>query len=361
MLTEDMASDIVEKTMVRLNRNINIMNNKGIIIGSGNKNRINQAHSGAIEVLKTGKPLIISEDDLEKWEGTLPGINLPITFQNLVIGVIGITGDPKEIMEFGELVKMITEMMIQQSFMIEQTEWKQRLRELIFEELLKSKQEEESISQKLQLIDVTLAPPYHTALIELGPNQLKRNDFLRFFEDIFDQEQSLIGFYSVNRIFLLCSNLEEAKFSKKLEELLTIARGRVGIRIGWGLSVHSYKQIRRSFKEAQQALEYGSKDENLVFFSDIIIKSLLAKLDDRTKHQYFERVTGNLSDKLLETLDQFFKHNQNIGKCAKAMYLHRNSLVYRMKKIKELTGYDPQIFSDAVILQLAVWLYQLRQ
>ncbi|ASS96986.1 hypothetical protein BS1321_25645 [Peribacillus simplex NBRC 15720 = DSM 1321] len=93
-----------------------------------NRERIDQLHFGAMEVLKTGKPLIIHEKDRHQWAGVLPGINLPINFQNVIIGVIGITGDPTELLEFGELVKMITEMMLHQALMAEQLEWKQHLK-----------------------------------------------------------------------------------------------------------------------------------------------------------------------------------------------------------------------------------------
>lgn len=204
MLTQEIASEIVKQTTIRLNRNINIMNEKGTIIASGNPNRINQVHFGAVEVLLTGKALIINEHNLHKWEGALPGINLPIEFQQLIIGVIGITGNPIEIMEFGELVKMITEMMIQQSFMTEQLEWKQRLKELVFEDLLKDSFNQELAQQRLNLIGTKLEPPYQVAVMEIGTNQLKRSDFIQTFEDIFDEKHTLIGFLTlIDYSFLL--------------------------------------------------------------------------------------------------------------------------------------------------------------
>ncbi|MFJ7509201.1 sugar diacid recognition domain-containing protein [Peribacillus simplex] len=64
MLTQEIAMEIVKQTTNRLNRNINIMDDKGTIIASGNRERIDQLHFGAMEVLKTGKPLIIHEKDI---------------------------------------------------------------------------------------------------------------------------------------------------------------------------------------------------------------------------------------------------------------------------------------------------------
>ncbi|MED4202957.1 CdaR family transcriptional regulator [Neobacillus mesonae] len=358
MLTQEMAAEIVEQTMIRLHRNINIMNDKGVIIASGNQNRLYQIHSGALEVLKSGKPLIIHDENMQQWEGSLPGINLPITFQDDIIGVIGITGDPEEIMEFGELVKMITEMMIQQSFMAEQLEWKQRLKEQVFGELLKEHFHEDSIKQRLSLIEVTLAPPFQAAVLDLGLTPLKKKDIMQIFADTFHEAQSLIGYLTGNRIFVLTSNLAEAKLKQKLTTVL----GKLNsshLRIGIGLPVLDYTHIRHSYHEALQALQLGSSEQHLITFSEIETKALLTSLDERSKLQYIERILGPLSDKFIETLDHFFKNNQNIGECAKSMYIHRNSLVYRLKKIRELTGLDPQRLNDAVPLQLAVWLWEM--
>lgn len=355
-----MAMEIVEQTMIRLNRNINIMNEKGTIIASGNQNRLNQLHFGALEVLRTGKPLIIKDNDLQHWEGALPGINLPIRFQNLIIGVIGITGDPVEIMEFGELVKMITEMMIQQSFIAEQLEWKQRLKEQVFEELLKEENNEESITQRLNLINVKLTPPFQVAVMDIGYTQLKKSDLLQISEDIFNEEHSIIGFFNVNRMFLLTSNLPESKLKQRLRTVLTKLNSKNIIsRIGIGSIALDHSQVRYSFNESLQALMHGSMKQNLISYTEIETKALIAGLNERSKMQYLERVLGNISDKLIETLEQFFIHNQNIGECAKNMYIHRNSLIYRIKKIKDLTGYDPQVLSDAITLQLAIWILQM--
>ncbi|KGA99017.1 hypothetical protein AJ85_15805 [Alkalihalobacillus alcalophilus ATCC 27647 = CGMCC 1.3604] len=53
------------------------------------------------------------------------------------------------------------------------------------------------------------------------------------------------------------------------------------------------------------------------------------------------------------------KCNLNIGDCAKKMFIHRNSLIYRLKKVKEITGYNPQELSDVIPLQLAIWLREM--
>ncbi|WP_078378796.1 CdaR family transcriptional regulator [Sutcliffiella halmapala] len=360
MLTQHMATEIVKQTTIRLNRNINIMDERGIIIASGNRKRINQAHFGAMEVLKTGKTLIIHENEPQKWGGSLPGINLPIEFQQQIIGVIGITGNPKEIMDFGELVKMITEMMIQQAFVTEQLEWKQRLKDQIFEDLLKDTIHPKTIEQRLELIDIKLKPPFQVSIMEVGANELKKSDLIQLVEDIFTPNEKLIGSLSVNQLFILTSNLSETNTKQKLVKVLQQLRTKgLSPRIGLGSVVKTELHIRHSYNESISALSLGNNEQPLITYTEVETKALLNQLDERTKHLFCERILGNLSDKLIETLEQLYSSNLNLGECAKKMYIHRNSLVYRIKKIKELTGYNPQELNDAITLQIAIWLKEM--
>lgn len=130
-------------------------------------------------------------------------------------------------------------------------------------------------------------------------------------------------------------------------------------RIGIGSVVETEPHIRHSFDESLSALTFGNSAQNLITYTEIETKALIDRFDERTKQQFIERILGNLSDKLIDTLEHFFASNLNLGECAKSMYLHRNSLIYRIKKIKELTGYNPQQLNDVITLQLAVWINQM--
>jgi carbohydrate diacid regulator len=362
MLTQEIAMEIVKQTTNRLNRNINIMDDKGIIIASGNHERIDQLHLGAMEVLKTGKPLIIPENDRHQWVGVLPGINLPINFQNVIIGVIGITGDPTELLEFGELVKMITEMMLHQAFMAEQLEWKQHLKELVFEDLLKEDINQHSIDQRLELIGMKLEPPYQVGVMEMKLNPLNKNELIQMTETVFGSQYALVGFLSVNRVFILTMALSGNNIDKRLDSAIKQLKAKdFVIRIGLGSIVDKESSIVHSFREAETALLLGEAKQALSRYTDVETKALLERIDERTKQQFQERILGSLSEKLIETLQQFFLSNLNIGECAKRMYIHRNSLIYRLKKIKDITGYNPQVLHDAITLQLAIWVSQSKR
>ncbi|MGG1658608.1 CdaR family transcriptional regulator [Brevibacillus sp. NRS-1366] len=361
MLTEKIAQQIVRETMNRLNRNINIMDNTGTIIASGDPARVNQIHEGASDVIRTKEPLLITKDNQQHYKGARPGINLPIHFQDQIIGVIGITGNPEEILEFGELVKMITEMMINQSFLASQIEWKQRMKEMVFEELVKAEPNYDAVEQRLNLLKVKLKPPFHVSLIQIGEIPLQSQELIQRMEVLLDDQHLLVGFLKVNRLFILTSDLAEQAVKRKLETIRAyMQHAGIPFHIGLGSGVMERGEIGRSREEATLALLLGDGKQGVTAFADIENLALIDRIDSHVKQKYAERVLTHMTPKLIETLEAFLSNNLSITETAKTMCIHRNTLLYRLSKIKDLTGYDPQAFQDAVSLQLAVWIHQIR-
>lgn len=359
MLTQEIAQQIVRETMNRLKRNINIMDHTGTIIASGDPARVNQIHQGAADVIRTKQPLLITAANQQHYQGARPGINLPIQFQEQTIGVIGITGDPKELVEFGELVKMITEMMITQAFVASQTEWKRRLKEVVFEELIQMEPKYDVVEQKLALLKVRLTPPFHVALMEIGEQPLPNQELIQKVEELLDDRQLLVGFHKVRRLFILTSGLAEPVVKRKLETVrASMQHAGISVHIGLGAGVTASDKIWQSLEEAKLALRLGDCRHGVTSYAEIETKALIDRMDRHVKQKYVERVFAGLSPKAIETLDAFFENNLSITETAKSLYIHRNTLLYRLAKIKELTGYDPQTFQDAVSLQLAVWIQQ---
>lgn len=154
VLTDELAALIVEETVKRTNSNINIMNFNGEIIASFDKRRIGQVHEGARKVLASGDIVILSEEETSYLQGTQPGINLPIIFQDNVVGVIGITGDPSALVHVADLVKMSTELLLYQNYFTYELEGQLRSQELLIEELLKSEPSQSFIQYLTKQLNV---------------------------------------------------------------------------------------------------------------------------------------------------------------------------------------------------------------
>lgn len=88
MLTKKLAEEIVHQTMLRLRHNINVISPSGVILASGDKMRVENIHEGALHVTQTKETLIINEENIEQYPNTKPGINMPIMYQDEVVGLL---------------------------------------------------------------------------------------------------------------------------------------------------------------------------------------------------------------------------------------------------------------------------------
>lgn len=96
-LTTMIAKQIVERSMKIIKHSVNVMDEYGVIIGSGDPSRLNCRHEGAILAINENREVEIDYSTAQQLRGVKAGINLPIVFQNKVIGVVGISGKPSEI------------------------------------------------------------------------------------------------------------------------------------------------------------------------------------------------------------------------------------------------------------------------
>jgi len=114
MLTSRIAQRIADEVMSGLGYNVNVMNDRGVIIGSGSKDRIGSFHETAMRVIESGGTIMVTEKEAVALLGVRPGINMPIMSNGTVVGVVGITGDPEEIKGVAQLVRMAAELIVEQ-------------------------------------------------------------------------------------------------------------------------------------------------------------------------------------------------------------------------------------------------------
>lgn len=112
MLLPALAEKIINEVRKLIGEDIIVVNIEGIIIASTDFKRVGTFHEGAFIALQKKKKLIITEEDQMKLTGVKAGINFPIFFQNDVIGIIGITGDPSKVTPFGEIIRKMTELLL---------------------------------------------------------------------------------------------------------------------------------------------------------------------------------------------------------------------------------------------------------
>lgn len=125
-LDHDLAQDIVNRAMAILPCNVNVMDSQGLILGSGEPERINTRHEGAQLVLANGRIVELDVEAAKCLKGVQPGVNLPLMLDGRLIGVLGLTGDPQQLRTYGELVRMTAEMLLAQRHLQVEQQWRRQ-------------------------------------------------------------------------------------------------------------------------------------------------------------------------------------------------------------------------------------------
>ena len=132
--------------------------------------------------------------------------------------------------------------------------------------------------------------------------------------------------------------------------------------VGIGTTVTGVKELARSFKEAQIALEVGKgfdTEKTIVSYDNLGIARLIYQLPttlcDMFMREAFKRGSiDSLDQETLFTIQRFFENNLNVSETSRKLFVHRNTLVYRLEKIKKLTGLDLREFDDAIVFKVAL-------
>ena len=132
--------------------------------------------------------------------------------------------------------------------------------------------------------------------------------------------------------------------------------------VGIGTAVNGIKDLARSFKEAQIALEVGKvfdTEKNIVSYDNLGIARLIYQLPTTLCETFLREVFKRgsieaLDQETLFTIQRFFENNLNVSETSRKLFVHRNTLVYRLEKIKKLTGLDLREFEDAIVFKVAL-------
>ncbi len=160
------------------------------------------------------------------------------------------------------------------------------------------------------------------------------------------------------------ANIESAdmdKLASSIVDTLSTAHF-IKATVGIGTPVSALKDLANSFKEAQTALEIGrvfESERTIINYSKLGIARLIYQLPTTLCDMYLREVfslgdVDCLDDETLFTIQRFFENNLNVSETSRGLFVHRNTLVYRLEKIKKLTGLDLREFDDAILFRVAL-------
>ena len=134
------------------------------------------------------------------------------------------------------------------------------------------------------------------------------------------------------------------------------------VHVAYGTVVNELKEVSRSYKEAKMALDVGKiffSNKNVVAYAKLGIGRLIYQLPIPLCRMFIKEIFDGKSpdefdDETLTTINKFFENSLNVSETSRQLYIHRNTLVYRLDKLQKSTGLDLRVFEDAITFKIAL-------
>ena len=167
---------------------------------------------------------------------------------------------------------------------------------------------------------------------------------------------------------ILIKALDEQEGYKELEDIAKTAvdmlntEVMVKVRGSYGTIVGELKDLSRSYKEARMAMDVGRifyAGKRVISYNELGIGRLIYQLPPSLCRMFIKEIFGEegmqeFDQEILTTIDTFFDNNLNVSETARQLFVHRNTLVYRIEKLMKSTGLDIRSFEDAMTLKIAL-------
>ena len=360
-IDSEIAQYLIKKIMNNTNYeiNINIINEYGEIIASGDSKRVGKTHAGALEVIEKRESLPYFDFIDNDTESSKPGINMPLFFKGEVIGVVGVTGNPEEINIIANMVKMATEILIEKEIDIDKKIFKQTtLNNYIYKIISKENR------SYLNLINIWAEKNNYLFNIERAVCMIKfekneNGDMYKTTEYIINKMQYLKYFYKQDIVsylgngqFIIIKSFSDKERSDKksvLKKFFISLQKEIDDRMNLkfsavcGAIVNSLDDIPESYEQANFLLNYTECKNNAIYFIEDYILEFLILTNKANSKMILKNSLNiiNRSSLYKETITAMSKYDMNINKACDNLSTHRNTIIYRLKKIKEVLGLDP--------------------
>ncbi len=167
---------------------------------------------------------------------------------------------------------------------------------------------------------------------------------------------------------ILIKALGEESESQNLDQIASTildtlsAEAMINARVAYGTVVQELKDVSKSYKEAKMALDVGKifyAEKNIAAYSTLGIGRLIYQLPVNLCRIFIQEIFGDdipeeIDDETLTTINKFFENNLNISETSRQLFVHRNTLVYRIEKLQKSTGLDIRTFDDALTFKIAL-------
>jgi carbohydrate diacid regulator len=385
MLTPELAQEIAGSITAAIGFNVLITDQRGQVIGSADPSRVGTVHEASLSVVRRRVEAWHDPKAARRLSGVRPGITLPLTLGQEVVGTVGITGDPAVVRPFGEIVRRQTEIILRQTALVRLELRRERAVEQLVADIASFRDgvvDAEPLRTHAGELGVNLDLPRAVVVVAVAPRPGVDTDPgqtpVRLAMEVFRAAGDVVAPVGATALAVLADLVPRGgaeRAASALHELGDTLVRRVEQRLGaesWvgiGAPASGLAELPRSYHEAWSALRIGRRMLPGVRVHDareFRVWDLLMGVAPRQRHDFRHAMLGALAaqrgwPELRRTLIAFMEHGLRLNETADALHIHRNTLLYRLKRISSATGADVRTARVAVALYLACLLEEIDQ
>ena len=370
-ISHTLAQQIVNTIKDVCSYDINFINSSGTIIASTNSARIGAFHEIGRKAAVTGTTIEVAESD--NFTGTRQGINMPLYHKDRLLAVIGITGSPEKVRKYAFLAQRITSLLIREQELGQYSRHQADKKQFVISSLLHGDtQNPEYLLKCLKEFQIDPDTPKRLILIHTYPaasgqnytdsvsgSVLSEHQIQNFFKTAgitlytFRYPGDYLAVADNSGFSALSGTLHN--FAKKHADTLAIAVGRSVSLYQLGLSLTTAETALRSLSFHQPSTD-NICAENYAVFDDLTLEIVLSSVSPEDREEFSGKTIRQLSSDEKELLRTYFSLEMSLADTAEKLFLHKNTLQYKLNHIYKKCGLNPRKFRDAVLLYLALEL-----
>jgi carbohydrate diacid regulator len=367
ILTPALAQEIAGETSAIIGLNILITNARGIVIGSGDRARVGTFHEASLDVVRTQAAAAHNAEQARRMTGVRSGVTLPIVHDGEAVGTVGITGTPAQAQRFGLVVKRQTEILLEEAVLLRSRMTRERVLESLLRDLLTYDVESPAdLATRARDFGLDLSLRRQAIVIESGA-PTAAGAFaspLRTIRDVFRDSQDISCSLSDSRHVVLRSQppgraelhrTDLVDLSRRIEDLVGGAT-----RIGVGGVADDVPGIAVSYGDALTALRVGAAGahESPYEIKNLRIEQFVLALPPATRSRISDETVRGLRGAkdwttARSTVVAWVESGFVLVDAAAALTIHRNTLVYRLGRISQQTGWPVSDRRHWIALYLA--------
>lgn len=354
MIEVVLARKFIEQIADYTDYNINIMDEKGVIIASCDPKRVGTFHEVAYYIVTGSEDMVVVSDD-EAYPGVRSGINMAIIIDGKRMGVVGITGNPKEIRPAALITKMAIEAMLkyetQREEILRRKNRKERFLELLVYEEFSEPMVLRATAKELHYSENIIRIPILCRLEAVKPEP-----FLNLIKEDERHGSEDISFILDDTHVLIFKTMP-SDAQKGFADYKYIIADYLSTALRWlreqgerckfyvGTFQANFTQYYYAYRHCRWLEENMESELKSAFFYDYAgayIHSIVPKNElQRIFHVYEKELGEEFKKNYLELAGALIRSNYNLALAAKALFVHKNTLVYRYSKMKDTLNINP--------------------